>query len=160
MEGVHVMPMSQDDADTLLRDTQPNEFDQMQLLMPQEQADGKASQPLSVIRSQASIPSSALLSPAEENKEKFVPRWLQAIEQSKREKEKKERQEKMARIARLQKLVEDTEEDANMMELLDKYAVERKMQDYLGKINTHLEVELQLLDAWRHPNEIKESNQE
>lgn len=66
----------------------------------------------------------------------------------------------MARIARLQKLMDDTENDLGIGELLDKHAVERKMQDYLGKINTHLEVELQLLDAWKHPEEVKESNQE
>jgi hypothetical protein len=35
------------------------------------------------------------------------------------------------------------------------------MQDYYGKIDTHLKVELQLLDAWREqPEEIKESNKE
>lgn len=87
--------------------------------------------------------------------QRFVPKWLAAIEKKKREKEQKERQEKMARIARLQKLMDDTEEDLGISENLDKHAVERKMQDYLGKINTHLEVELQLLDAWKANEQAK-----
>lgn len=93
-------------------------------------------------------------------KEKFVPKWTMQIEKSKREKEAKEKAEKEARIARLQKLIDDTEFDYGLSEVLDKFAVERKMQDYLGKINTHLQVELQLLDAWRHPDEIKEEENE
>lgn len=56
--------------------------------------------------------------------------------------------------------MDDTEDDDGLAEILDKHAVERKMNDYLGKINTHLEVELQLLDAWRHPDEIKEDENE
>jgi len=88
-----------------------------------------------------------------------VPRWLMAIEKSKKEREERERKEKQARITRLQKLMDETEE-LEIADILDKHAVERKLNDYLGKINTHLEVELQLLDAWRHPDEIKESNQE
>jgi hypothetical protein len=55
--------------------------------------------------------------------------------------------------------MDDTEEDPAVAEILDKTAVEKKMQDYLGKINTHLEVELQLLDAWKHPQETKDEEQ-
>ena len=84
-----------------------------------------------------------------------------AIQKSKREAEQRERQERQARVARLQKLFDDAEEDHGVSDALDKHAVERKMQDYLGKIDTHLRVELQLLDAWREePEAIKESNKE
>lgn len=38
--------------------------------------------------------------------------------------------------------MDETEDDYGIMEMLDKRAVETQMNRYLGKINTHLEVEM------------------
>jgi hypothetical protein len=48
--------------------------------------------------------------------------------------------------------MDDTEDDygIGVTDLLDKKAIETSMQNYLGKINTHLAVEMQLLDSWKH----------
>ena len=41
------------------------------------------------------------------------------------------------------------DDDHGISDTLDKHAAEKKLADYLGKIDTHLRVELQLLDAWQ-----------
>lgn len=79
---------------------------------------------------------------SKDSDEPFVPKWLIAIKQSKKENELRKKREQQARVARLQKLFDDAEDDYGVTDALDKHAVERKMQDYLGKIDTHLRVEL------------------
>ena len=75
--------------------------------------------------------------------------WLQVLEKERKEKEERDAAERKARAARLAVLFEEedvlSQDDEDM---LDQGAGQREVGNYIDKINTHLEVEKRLLEAW------------
>ena len=75
--------------------------------------------------------------------------WLQVLEKERKERAEREELERKQRAARLAVLFE--EEDVLSQDdedLLDYGAAERDVKDYIEKIDTHLQVEKKLLEAW------------
>ena len=79
-------------------------------------------------------------------KEREQSKWIQALEKEKEQRETKEEQERAARRARLAKLFDEDEHFEE--DRLDAGAADQGLNDYLGKIDTHLEVEKKILQAW------------
>lgn len=76
--------------------------------------------------------------------------WLQVLEKERAEKAEREELERRQRAARLAILFE--EEDVLSQDdedLLDAGAAENDVKNYIEKIDTHLQVEKKLLEAWQ-----------
>lgn len=82
--------------------------------------------------------------------------WLQVLEKERAAKAEREANERKQRAARLAILFE--EEDVLSQDdedLLDAGAAGQDVQDYIEKIDTHLQVEKKLLEAWHDNDEIE-----
>ena len=76
--------------------------------------------------------------------------WLAALEREKKEKLEREAAERRERAARLARLFE--EEDVLVHDdedLLDAGAAKQDVKNYIDKIETHLQVEKKILEAWQ-----------
>ena len=82
--------------------------------------------------------------------------WLQVLEKERAAKAEREAAERKQRAARLAILFE--EEDVMSQDdedLLDANAAKQDVADYIDKIDTHLQVEKRLLEAWHENDELE-----
>lgn len=85
---------------------------------------------------------------------------MQALERERQERAEREAAERKARAARLAILFEeagmgdDLDDAGDDEDLLDLGAVDTGVKSYMDKIETHLQVEKRLLEAW-HEKDVK-----
>ena len=81
-------------------------------------------------------------------KERRKSKWQLTIDAEVEQHQKKDALEKAARAARLAKLFDDSASEIDDEDRLDAGVVESELNNVLGRIDTHLNVEKQILEAW------------